>query len=168
MTKSASLQPAAPQRSDAIQSPASLGRIIRAMHSKRMQIRWRDVDAYQHVNNSVYLTYLEEVRDAWFARTVASVEGAGDFVLARVAIDYRRELTLEDEELVATCRLIGFGNSSVTTHEEIRSAEGWLAAEAESVMVAHDSASRRARPFSEAERTELQRQLEIDAAPQEG
>src|SRR3982751_3811505 len=35
------------------------------MHEKRIEIRWRDVDAYGHVNNAVYLTYLEEVRDEW-------------------------------------------------------------------------------------------------------
>lgn len=133
------------------------------MHTENIHIRWRDVDAYQHVNNAVYLTYLEEVRDAWFASTVASVEGAGDFVLARVAIDYRRELTLEDQDVVATCRILSYGNSSITTREELRAAEGWLAAECESVMVAHDPTTRRARPLSDAERAELDRQLEIDS-----
>jgi len=28
-------------------------------------IRWRDVDNYGHVNNAVYLTYLEEACDLW-------------------------------------------------------------------------------------------------------
>ncbi len=35
------------------------------MLEKRIEIRWRDVDAYGHVNNAVYLNYLEEARDAW-------------------------------------------------------------------------------------------------------
>ena len=35
------------------------------MFEKRIEIRWRDVDAYQHVNNAVYATYLEECRDEW-------------------------------------------------------------------------------------------------------
>lgn len=133
------------------------------MHEKRMEIRWRDVDSYQHVNNAVYLTYLEEVRDEWFDTTVAAVEDAGDFVLVRVAIDYRRELTLADEAVVATCRLVRFGRSSVTTREEIRSAEGWLAAESESVMVAHDSTTRKSRELSPPELAELERQLELDS-----
>jgi acyl-CoA thioester hydrolase len=133
------------------------------MHEKRIEIRWRDVDAYQHVNNAVYLTYLEEVRDAWFDRTVAPIEGAMDFVLVRVAVDFRRELTLADEAVVATCRIVGFGNSSITTREEIRAEAGWLAAECESVMVAHDPATRKARPLTDAERAELDRQLVIDA-----
>jgi acyl-CoA thioester hydrolase len=129
-----------------------------------MEIRWRDVDAYQHVNNAVYLTYLEEVRDAWFQNTVAAVEGAGDFVLVRVAIDYRRELTLSDESVVTTCRLVRFGSSSVTTREEIRAAEGWLAAEAESVMVSHDPVTRKSRTLAPAERAALERQLHLDGA----
>ena len=35
------------------------------VHEERIAIRWRDVDNYGHVNNAVYLTYLEEARDAW-------------------------------------------------------------------------------------------------------
>ena len=132
------------------------------MHEKRMEIRWRDVDAYQHVNNSVYLTYLEEVRDEWFERTVGSVEGAGDFVLVRVAIDFRRELTLADDAVVATCRIRAYGNASITTREEIRAAEGWLAAEAESVMVAHDPSTRRSRELSVYEKAALDRELRTD------
>jgi acyl-CoA thioesterase FadM len=31
------------------------------VHEKQIEIRWRDQDAYGHVNNAVYLTYLEEV-----------------------------------------------------------------------------------------------------------
>ena len=33
-------------------------------------IRWRDVDNYGHVNNAVYLTYLEEARDRWAHETL--------------------------------------------------------------------------------------------------
>ena len=36
------------------------------MHEKRIDIRWRDLDAYGHVNQAVYLTYSEEVLDDWF------------------------------------------------------------------------------------------------------
>ena len=33
------------------------------MHEKQIEIRWRDMDAFKHVNNAVYATYLEECRD---------------------------------------------------------------------------------------------------------
>ena len=50
------------------------------MHEKRIEIRWRDVDNYGHVNNAVYLTYLEEVRDEWLAQTLRDEESVWDYV----------------------------------------------------------------------------------------
>ena len=38
--------------------------------TKRVPIRWRDLDGFNHVNNAVYLSYLEEGRDAWLAETL--------------------------------------------------------------------------------------------------
>jgi acyl-CoA thioester hydrolase len=100
------------------------------VHEKRIAIRWRDMDAYGHVNNAVYLTYLEEARDEWLTQTVEGVADAWDYVLARVEIDYRRELTQGDVEVVVRCRLDEIGTSSVKTVEELRKRDGELAAEA--------------------------------------
>jgi YbgC/YbaW family acyl-CoA thioester hydrolase len=129
-------------------------------HSKRIEIRWRDVDAYLHVNNAVYATYLEECRDEWVDRTLDGAGDAWDLVLARVAIDFRRELRLEDEEVVATCTLERVGNSSVTLREEVRTRDGELAAEAEAVLVARDRETGRSRPLTEAERAAFERALD--------
>ena len=108
------------------------------MHEKRIEVRWRDVDAYGHVNNAVYLTYLEEVRDEWLARTLRDEESVWDYVIAHVSIDFRREVTQADDEVVATCRLERIGTASVRTREEVRTAAGALAAEAAAVLVARD------------------------------
>jgi len=143
--------------------PSPRETIIAPMHDKRIEIRWSDVDSYNHVNNAVYLTYLEECRDEWFDKTVRVVEGAGEFVLVRVAIDFRRELTLEDDAVLVKCRLVKVGNTSITTREEIRSANGYLAAESESVMVAHDVESRKSRPFTDGERAALEAAVAQDA-----
>ena len=121
-------------------------------HEKRVEIRWSDVDAYMHVNNAVYATYLEECRDEWVDRALGDLGDAWDFVLARVAIDFRRELRLEDKEVVVSCTLQRIGNSSVTLSEEIRTREGELSAEAEAVLVARDRELGRSRPLTEAER----------------
>jgi acyl-CoA thioester hydrolase len=129
-------------------------------HEKHVEIRWRDVDAYLHVNNAVYATYLEECRDEWVERTLADAGDSWDFVLARVAIDFRRELRLEDEAVVVSCSLDRIGNSSVTLREEIRTRGGELAAESEAVLVARDRQSGRSRPLSEAERDAFERVLE--------
>ena len=125
------------------------------VHEKRIEIRWRDLDAYNHVNNAVYLTYLEEARDEWLERALGSDDAAWGYVLARVAIDFRRELRQDDDEVVASCALARLGNSSVTTREELRTRDGELAAEAEAVLVARDPGSGQTRPLSDDERAAL-------------
>lgn len=129
-------------------------------HEKLVEIRWRDVDAYLHVNNAVYATYLEECRDEWVDRTLGESGDAWDFVLARVAIDFRRELRLEDEAVVVSCSLDRIGTSSVTLREEIRTRGGELSAESEAVLVARDRESGRSRPLTETERDAFERVLE--------
>jgi acyl-CoA thioester hydrolase len=129
------------------------------VHEKQIEIRWRDQDAYGHVNNAVYLTYLEEVRDEWLERALGDSGDAWGYVTARVAIDFRRELTQDDEAIVARLWLTRIGTSSVTTREEIVTVGGELAAEAEAVLVARDTETGRSRPLSEAERAALEREL---------
>ena len=108
------------------------------------------------MNNAVYLTYLEECRDEWVERAVGP-DKSWDFVLARVAIDYRRELTQADEVVVARCRLEGLGTSSVRTREELVTRDGELAAEAEAVLVARDPETARSRALSDEERASFER-----------
>ena len=129
------------------------------MHEERVRIRWRDLDAYGHVNNAVFLTYLEICRDAWAQKVLGPVTDTWDFVLARVAIDYRRELTLDDDEVLVTCRPVRVGRSSITTREEIRTREGALAAEAESVIVPRDPTTGRSRPLTAEERAAVEAEL---------
>jgi acyl-CoA thioester hydrolase len=128
-------------------------------HEKHVEIRWSDVDAYLHVNNAVYATYLEECRDEWVERALGDAADSWDFVLARVAIDFRRELRLEDEEVVISCALERIGNSSVTLSEQIRTRDGELAAEAEAVLVARNRELGRSRPLTETERGAFERAL---------
>jgi acyl-CoA thioester hydrolase len=45
----------------------------------QVDVRWRDTDALGHVNHAVFLTYLEEGRDAFFVRTFG---GEPDYVVA--------------------------------------------------------------------------------------
>ena len=118
-----------------------------AAFEKRIEIRWADVDAYQHVNNAVYLNYLEEGRDAFMEKALAGVSEMWDWVLARVAIDYRRELRLEDDVAVVNVSVTRVGNASLTLREEIHSQEGWLAAETEAVLVARDQKTGKSRPI---------------------
>jgi acyl-CoA thioester hydrolase len=129
------------------------------VHEKQIEIRWRDQDAYGHVNNAVYLTYLEELRDEWLERALGDAGDAWGYVTARVAIDFRRELTQDDDAIVARLWLTRIGTSSVTTREEIITVGGELAAEAEAVLVARDTETGRSRPLTDVERAALEREL---------
>jgi len=123
-----------------------------------MRIRWRDVDSYGHVNNAVYLTYLEEARDRWVEETLPGT----NFVIVRIAIDYRRELALADEEVTVTCRGTGYGTSSIRTAERVIAKAGWVAAESASVVVAHDAVGRRSRSLTADEGARLDAAIEAD------
>ena len=121
------------------------------LFEKQIEIRWADLDAFRHVNNAVYLTYLEEARDGWLETMVPEGRSTWDYVLARVAIDFRRELLEEDEHVVASCRLLRLGRSSILTREEVRTLDGDLSAEAESVMVARNAETGEKRVLTPAE-----------------
>jgi acyl-CoA thioester hydrolase len=130
------------------------------IHEKRIEIRWTDCDMYHHVNNAVYATYLEEGRDEWVMAALGSVGSPWDYVLARVAIDFRNELSLEDDVAVVSVALTRIGTSSLTLRETVRTAAGVLAAEAEAVLVARDQETRRSRPLSDEERSAFEAALE--------
>jgi acyl-CoA thioester hydrolase len=129
------------------------------MHEERIKIRWRDMDAYGHVNNAVYLNYLEEARDAFVQKVLGPVTDTWDFVLAHVAVDFRNELTQDDGEVLVRCRLESVGRASLRTREEIAKLDGTLSAEAESVVVARDRGSGRSRPLTDEERAALEEEL---------
>jgi acyl-CoA thioester hydrolase len=126
-------------------------------HEKEIEIRWRDLDAFNHVNHVVFLTYLEEVRDEWLGRVLGDAEFVWGYVIARVEIDYRRELTLEDDAVVARCSLERLGTKSVVTSESVVTRGGETAAEAKAVLVARDNQTGSSRVISEVERAAFER-----------
>lgn len=129
------------------------------MLEKRIEIRWRDMDAYGHVNNAVYLNFLEEARDAWVQATLGSVSDTWDFVLARVAVDFRAELKQDDEAVLVRCGLESLGRASIRTREQIVKLDGTVSASAESVIVPKDPQNGRSRPLTEQERAILESEL---------
>jgi acyl-CoA thioester hydrolase len=122
------------------------------MHEKQIEIRWRDIDALGHVNNAVYLTYFEEVRDELFQLTLDDEEAIRHFVVARITIAFRRGVTQADDFVIARAGVVRIGMSSVTTQETIVDQQGTICAEAESVVVAWDPAANHSRPLNETER----------------
>ena len=121
------------------------------MDEKAIDIRWRDLDAYGHVNQAVYLTFAEEVLDAWFLDRV----GRWDYVARRTTIEYRSELRLDDVRVVGSVELVKLGTTSVTTRTTLRAPDSRVAAEVENVVVVIDGKGGASRPLTEAERSAL-------------
>ena len=125
-------------------------------HQKRIEIRWRDLDSYGHVNQAVYLTYAEEVLDDWFRTKLGRDPGVGwDYVARRTTIDYRGELRLADRVAVGSAELAQLGTTSLTARVRLSAPDGRVATELELVIVAIDGKGGAPRPLTDAERSAL-------------
>ncbi|HEX4931050.1 MAG TPA: thioesterase family protein [Gaiellaceae bacterium] len=125
-------------------------------HEKRIEIRWRDLDSYGHVNQAVYLTFAEEVLDDWFRTKLGRDPGTiWDYVARRTTIDYLGELRLDDRVAVGSAALVTLGTTSVTAKVTLSAPDGRLATELELVVVAIDGTGGPPRPLSEQERAAL-------------
>ena len=118
----------------------------------RIPIRWRDLDALGHVNQSVYHELLEEGRGALFARLH---EDAFPFVLVHVELDYRAEVRRDHEWVEVVSRVGHVGTKSVTIEERVERSDGVVATEGRSVLVAWDPDARTSRELSAREREAL-------------
>ena len=104
----------------------------------RETVRFRDVDAMGHVNNAVYLTYIEDARIAFLRPMGADVP---DMILARAEIDFRAPLA-EGDALEIGVRPLRVGTKSFELEYELRVGEK-VAAQAKTVIVSYDYGSRR-------------------------
>ena len=129
------------------------------MHAvKRIEIRWRDLDGFAHVNNSTYLTYLEEARDEFFTDVLG--ETVHRVVIRHIEIDFRSGLVHTDDHVDVEVRLEAVGTSSATTRERILSvADGRIAAESRTVVVHTDAARESSEPWPDESRRVLEELL---------
>lgn len=115
-----------------------------------VEVRFRDCDAMGHVNNAVYLTYLEQARFAyWKAADIGRLAGDVSYIIARVEIDYRAPATT-GEALDVAIAVTRLGRASFTMVYEIRNPEGRLVATATSVQATYDYSVGRTVPLSDA------------------
>ncbi len=89
------------------------------LYAIEQEVRWRDLDAFNHVNNASYLGYVEEARVRWFKSL--STDWAGEAsapILAAITMNYRRPVGWPESLRIElfTERL---GNKSVTVGHRI-------------------------------------------------
>ncbi len=106
----------------------------------RETVRFRDVDVMGHVNNAVFLTYIESARVAFLLHlgTATELQELG-IIVARIEIDFRAPLSF-GEEVEIGVRTSRFGTKSFDLEYELR-ADGRVVAQATSVCVGYDYGS---------------------------
>jgi acyl-CoA thioester hydrolase len=136
---------------------------MRAVFTHRIEVRFRDCDPLGHVNNAVYLTYLEQARlmqwrtlwrfgglrnagEGHIEANEPSVPDAPGVILARAEIDYKRPAHYGDL-LDVRIGLAGVGRTSFTYEYEIVDAASRLIASARSVQVFYDYRESRPAPI---------------------
>jgi acyl-CoA thioester hydrolase len=127
-------------------------------------LRWSDMDAYQHVNNVVYLRYLEEARVDWMFRRAseAGVEGFATFgtVVAKHEIEYRRPLVYRPEPVRVEVWVTGIAAAKFTVAYEVRDDEE-VYATASSVLVPFNIEGNHLRRLSQMEKDYLAEYLAV-------
>ncbi len=105
---------------------------------------WRDLDAFQHVNNAVYFRYFEDARMAYFERTgILAHKEATNIgpILASTKCDFRAPLSYPDRIQIATC-VEDVKDKRFTMKYFVFSQKiGGLAAEGEGLIVYYDYAA---------------------------
>ncbi len=114
-----------------------------------IEVAWGDMDAFQHVNNTVYLRYAESSRIAYF-QSIGFRLGVSDPdvgpILHSVNCRFRIPLTYPDRVLVAT-RVTAVDIDRLTTQYRIVSlGHDAVAAEGEGIVVAFNYATQQKAP----------------------
>ena len=128
-------------------------------HWTPVTIRYSDQDAMAHVNNTALATYIEAARTAFIYDLIVKGGMQGlEFILARLLIDYRRELHYPGTVDVGA-RLIRVGNKSLSTGYGVFKG-GECAATSECVNVFYDMELRKTVAPSESIRAALVAEME--------
>ncbi|MDP9418019.1 MAG: acyl-CoA thioesterase, partial [Actinomycetota bacterium] len=134
-------------------------------------MRWSDMDAFGHVNNVMFLTYLEEARVEMFAELAVEVGEVGEangvlssgVVVASSSIDYHHPLVHRHKPVPIDVWISRIGGASFHLGYEVHDDDGAIVyARARSVLVPYDfdrGAPRRLAPF---ERAFLERYFEAE------
>lgn len=116
-----------------------------ATHVTSIPVRFQDIDAMGHVNNSEYPNFLAEARAGYYEEVLEYDLRAADTVVVHMSIDYSAEIThgdVVDIEVLVT----DLGTSSLTMEYTLR-VDGDVVSTAETVQVIYDNESGSSRPI---------------------
>jgi len=130
-------------------------------HKFKCQVRWGDLDAFMHVNNAAYLTYIQEARVDFtvYSRQRANLKPVLiEMVVAHADIDYINPIYDAGIEIDIAVWVSKIGTSSFVLQYEL-SKNDEIYAKAKTVQVTVSMESKTSRPVNEEERAFLSQYL---------
>ncbi|MEI8215360.1 MAG: thioesterase family protein [Actinomycetota bacterium] len=121
------------------------------MYTGKQFVRWDDIDAFGHVNNAKYLTYIQEARFLWSPII--------EMVVARAEVDFIEPIYEGGRFYDVNLWVEAIGNSSFTMGYEVVGDNGVVHATVKTVQVAVSMETKKSRPLTDAEREFLNKYL---------
>jgi len=132
------------------------------IYTDKQFVRWDDIDAFGHVNNAKYLTYIQEARFQWSYYQYASKNEKPtlvEMVVARNEIDYIVPIYEGGLFYDVNLWVESIGNTSFLLGYEVVGPDGTVHAKVKSVQVAVSMETKKSRPITETEREFLNQYL---------
>jgi acyl-CoA thioester hydrolase len=120
-------------------------------HRTRLEVRFRDIDAFRHVNNAAFFTYIEQARIRYLCDLldIEAVERL-PMILAAVQIDFKSPILYGQEVEIGT-RVDWIGNTSFSMSHHLTASPGArVVAKAATILVAYDYETEAAIPVPDA------------------
>jgi acyl-CoA thioester hydrolase len=121
------------------------------IYTNQQFVRWDDIDAFGHVNNAKYLTYIQEARFLWSPLL--------EMVVAKAEVDYLVPIYVGGRFYDITLWVEQIGNSSFSLGYEVIGDNGVVHAKVKTVQVAVSMETKKSRPLTDSEREFLKQYL---------
>jgi len=117
----------------------------------KIHLRFRDIDAMGHVNNAVFVTFLETTRVAyWRARWGEESTRDWGVIMGEVHLRYLAPIELQEEDILVNFGCSRIGNKSFDFAYELTSLDGSrIFAKARTVQVGYDYQAKQSQPLPE-------------------
>ena len=121
------------------------------IYTGKQYMRWDDIDAFGHVNNAKYLTYIQEARFLWSPII--------EMVVARAEVDFIEAIYEGGRFYDINLWVESIGNSSFTMAYEVVGDNGVVHAKVKTVQVVVSMETMKSRPLKDSEREFLNQYL---------
>jgi acyl-CoA thioester hydrolase len=121
------------------------------IYTGKQFVRWDDIDAFGHVNNAKYLTYIQEARFLWSPII--------EMVVARAEVDFIEAIYEGGRFYDINLWVESIGNSSFTMAYEVVGDNGVVHAKVKTVQVVVSMETMKSRPLKDSEREFLNQYL---------